>query len=175
MKKIIISFTLCSAILLSACSSGGDKEVNSSTTSTLKSEMTDSSSSEKESEYSETSTEEPSSSSSVDDIAKLNDSWYKKDSRYATMEPVKKTVENQMEELGIDDPVRARVVNDIQTYLAGLDGTETSATDINQNLEYARTDTFIELRYNGESPTQEMAKLISDDLYSISGNSFSIQ
>lgn len=116
-----------------------------------------------------------SSSNEATEISEINEDWYSSDSRYATMEPVKKTVEAQMEELGIDDPVRAIIVNDIQTYLFDVDGTETSVTDINQKLEYSRMGFYIDIKYNGSEPAKEMIKIISDDLLNVSGHKYTVE
>lgn len=113
--------------------------------------------------------------SSTNEIAQANENWYADDSQYATMEPVEKTVEAQMKEINVDDPVRAIVVNEIQNYLSSLDGAEHAATDINQSLEYSRFGFYIDMKYDGEKPTKQLMNKIIDELKRISGHKFTIE
>lgn len=103
------------------------------------------------------------------------DDWYTPDSQYATMESVKKTVDGQMEEIGVDDPVRAIIVNEIQTYLFSLDGSSLEAIDINQNLEYSRYGFYLDLKYDGSSLDESLSDQISDELLRVSGHKYTIE
>ncbi|MGG5333723.1 hypothetical protein [Enterococcus sp. AZ163] len=172
MKKILGLFTLLSCtLILGACSDSEDSDTSVSTSSTLKTEESSS--------MIEVPTTQSSEESTASKIDKLNENWYASDSKYATMEPVKKTVQMQMDELNTDDAVRAIVVNNIQNYLydSGTVAPETEITpnEINQKLDYSRSGLFIDIRYDGTEPNQDMIQMITDDLLNISGHKYTIE
>lgn len=126
----------------------------------------------------EKSTNEPQSSSSEeqtkDNTATTSkssnpdeDKWYTDDSKYATVEPLKKTIEMQMKELGTDDPIYAIVINNLQTYSSEYG--EMSVQEIANSVEYKRTGLAIYLSSNGEKVNKDIADKISKDLLNTSG------
>lgn len=129
----------------------------------------------KKKESSSASTKEKSENQETTEnkVEEMNKNWYAEDSQYATLESVKRTVDGQMEEIGVDDPVRSIVVNSIQNYLSSSDES-LEASDINRKLEYSRSSLYIDLRYDGREPDHQMIKIITDDLMSISGHKYTI-
>lgn len=96
------------------------------------------------------------------------DKWYTDDSKYATVEPLKKTIEMQMKELGTDDPVYAIVINNLQSYASEY--SEMSVQEIANSVKYKRTGLAIYLSSNGQKVNKDIADKISEDLLNTSGN-----
>ncbi|WDA67656.1 hypothetical protein [Lactococcus lactis] len=125
---------------------------------------------EESSSSSQISKSEQSSSTSVSSSSTdepKNFVWYTDDSRYATMPALKKTVENQMQELGTDDPVYAIIVNDLQTYLSSV--AEYDVSEISKSLSYDRKGLAITLKMDGESIPSDITDKISKDIQNTSG------
>ncbi|SKA13539.1 hypothetical protein SAMN02745116_02531 [Pilibacter termitis] len=107
------------------------------------------------------------------ETSKKDISWYAKDSKYATLEPVSNTVKKQMEEIGTNDPIFAISVNVIQTILSS-NGNEYDSKNVAKNTSYNRHGLKIEIKYNNEETNSDTSKKISDELYNITGLYYTI-
>ncbi|URZ87217.1 hypothetical protein [Floricoccus penangensis] len=147
-KSLILGAIVISIFGLSACSSS----------KTSKEKTVESSKVE------ETTTTE---SSSED-----NGKWYADDSKYATMEPVKKTVDMQMEEIGTDDAIFAITVNELQTYLSNGGNVEIDAKDVASKTGYSIDGDHIVVSYDGKVLPDDATSKIQKGLLNVSGKSY---
>lgn len=107
---------------------------------------------------------------------KITDDFYTPDSNYAKFESVRKTVQGQMEELKIDDPIRAVVVNSLQTSLVRI-GIIAEAEEINNSLEYSCNNissktTTINIKYNQEEISENITQKIQEELHLTFGKTY---
>lgn len=182
MKQLAKLFLSTATLLtLSACSSNDELLGAELSTTAAESSTSETATSDEllESSSSETATSESTEAVEQTSSSESGFVWYSDNSLYATNEAVKKTVEMQMNEIGTDDPVKALVVNAIQTYLydsgiVSMDS-ELSTTDIDKNLVYSRSSLYIDINYNGSEPSEDMSKFISDEILATSGHKYTIE